>query len=139
MPAWLFKTEPSTYSFADLQRDKKTVWEGVKNPTALQHIRKVKRGDAIYFYHTGSEKCIVGLARAASAPYPDPKASAAEKAKLAVVDLEPARPVPKMVTLAQLKADARFKTFDLVRISRLSVMPVPKPLEKALREMLGLA
>ncbi|MBI2962467.1 MAG: EVE domain-containing protein [Deltaproteobacteria bacterium] len=118
---WLFKTEPSTYSFAKLRAEGKTTWDGVRNPLALKHLAGVRRGDAVFVYHTGDEKAVVGVARAASDAYPDP---AGRDAKLLVVDLEPLRPLPSAVSLAAIKANPRFEGFDLVRLPRLSVMPV---------------
>jgi predicted RNA-binding protein with PUA-like domain len=118
---WLFKEEPSNYSFDELVKDKKTVWSGVKNPVAQRHLRSVKKGDQIFFYHTGDEKSVVGVAKAVGDAYPDP----ADKAgKAHVVDVGPVRKLARPVTLKEIKADAWFKDFDLVRISRLSVMPV---------------
>lgn len=134
MPSWLLKTEPSTYSFADLQRDKRTAWTGVTNAAALIHMRNMRKGDLAFIYHTGDEKQIVGLAEVVSNPYPDPDAG---NPKLVAVDLKPKRALKKPVTLAQIKTDARFKNFDLVRISRLSVMPVPADLWKTLLAMAG--
>ena len=119
---WLFKEEPSSYSFDALVQDKKTVWSGVRNPVAQKHLHSVKRGDRIFYYHTGNERSIVGVAKALSDAYPDPKDAAG---KAAVVDIGPVKRLPRPVTLAEIKADRRFRTFDLVRISRLSVMPVP--------------
>ena len=122
MPAnrWLVKTEPSTYSFADLQREKRTRWDGVSNPVALKHLRGMAKGDEVMVYHTGDEKAIVGLARVAGAPYPDPK-----DPKLVVVDLEAVRPLPNPIPLSKIKADRRFAELPLVRMGRLSVMPIP--------------
>jgi predicted RNA-binding protein with PUA-like domain len=141
MAAYLLKTEPDTYSFADLQRDKRTTWDGVSNAAALINLRAIKKGDDIFIYHTGDEKAIVGLAKAASNAFEDPKqpgATADGKPKFAVVDLVPGKPAKTSVTLATIKADKRFADFALVKISRLSVMPVPPAMEKALREMAGL-
>lgn len=121
MANWLLKTEPSTYSFDDLVRDKRTTWDGVSNPVALKHLRAMRKGDQAFVYHTGDEKAIVGLARIASDPFPDPKL---DEASRVVIDLEPGRALRKPVTLAAVKADRRFADFALVRISRLSVMPV---------------
>lgn len=121
MANWLLKTEPSTYSFDDLVRDKRTTWDGVSNPVALKHLRAMRKGDQAFVYHTGVEKAIVGLARIASDPFPDPKL---DEASRVVIDLEPGRALRKPVTLAAVKADRRFAEFALVRISRLSVMPV---------------
>jgi predicted RNA-binding protein with PUA-like domain len=118
---WLFKEEPSNYSFDALLHDKKTVWSGVKNPLAQKHLHAVKRGDRIFYYHTGDEKAVVGIAKALGDAYADPDD---KTGKHAVVDVGPVRKLPRAVTLAQIKADAAFKDFALVRISRLSVMPV---------------
>ena len=118
---WLFKEEPAHYSFDALVKDKKTVWSGVKNPLAQKHLRSVKKGDAIFFYHTGNEKAVVGIAKALGDAYADPKD---QSGKLAVVDVGPVKKLARPVTLAEIKSDSAFKDFALVRISRLSVMPV---------------
>ena len=118
---WLFKEEPTHYSFDALVKDKKTVWSGVKNPLARKHLRAVARGDRIFYYHTGDEKAVVGIAKAVGDAYPDPQDTAG---KAAVVDIAPVKKLARPVTLAEIKADPAFKTFPLVRISRLSVMPV---------------
>ena len=120
MARWLVKTEPSTYSFDDLKREKKAVWDGVSNPVALKHLAVVKKGDTVVVYHTGDEKQAVGLATAASDAYPDPKLG---DPKRVVIDLKPDRALPKPVTLAQVKADAVLKGTELARLPRLSVMP----------------
>ena len=118
---WLFKEEPSNYSFDAFVKDKQTTWSGVKNPVAQRNLRSVKKGDQVFYYHTGDEKQIVGIAKALSDAYPDP----ADKAgKAHVVDIGPVKKLARPVTLKEIKADPFFKTFDLVRISRLSVMPV---------------
>jgi len=118
---WLFKEEPSNYSFDALVKDKKTVWSGVKNPVAQRNLRSVAKGDRIFYYHTGDEKSVVGVAKALGDAYPDP-ADATGKAH--VVDVGPVKKLARPVTLKEIKADAWFKDFDLVRSSRLSVMPV---------------
>ena len=118
---WLFKEEPSNYSYDDLVRDGRTSWTGVKNPVAQRNLRSVKKGDRIFFYHTGDQKGVVGVARAAGAAYPDP---ADKTGKLYAVDVEPVRKLKSAVTLASIKADKFFATFALTRIPRLSVMPV---------------
>ena len=118
---WLLKTEPSTYSFADLQRDKRTVWDGVKNPQALKNLSQVQKGDRLFIYHTGDEKAVVGTATALSGAYADPKKS---DPKLLVIDLGPGTALPRPVTLAEIKASAKFSGWELVRLPRLSVMPV---------------
>jgi predicted RNA-binding protein with PUA-like domain len=120
MARFLVKTEPSTYSFADLRRDQRTVWDGVSNPVALRHLASIRKGDTVIVYHTGDEKQAVGLAVAASDAYPDPKLG---DPKRPVFDLAAGKPLPKPVTLAQIKADAALKTSDLARLPRLSVMP----------------
>ena len=118
---WLFKEEPSSYSFDALVKDRRTVWSGVKNPLARKHLRGVKRGDRIFYYHTGNEKAIVGIARALGDAEPDPKD---KTGKAVVVEVGPVKKLARPVTLAAIKADAAFDSFPLVRLSRLSVMPV---------------
>lgn len=118
---WLFKTEPSAYSFQQLERDKRTVWDGVKNNLALKHLSGIKKGDEIIIYHTGEEKAAVGVARALSDAYPDP---GRKEPRLLVVEIEPVKTLSRPVTLAEMKANAKLKNFDLVRLPRLSVMPV---------------
>jgi predicted RNA-binding protein with PUA-like domain len=118
---WLFKEEPTHYSYDDLVRDGKTSWTGVRNPVAQKHLRAVTKGDRIFFYHTGNEKAVVGIAKAAAASYPDP---ADKGGKLYAVDVVPVRKLTQPVTLAAIKADTFFATFALTRVPRLSVMPV---------------
>src|SRR3954462_13846425 len=118
---WLFKEAPANYSFDALVKDGKTVWSGVKNPVAQKHLRSVKKGDTIFYYHTGDEKSVVGIARATRDAYADPDD---KSGKAAVVDVAPVKKLPRPVTLKEIKADPAFKDFALVRISRLSVMPV---------------
>ncbi len=118
---WLLKTEPSDYSYADLSRDGKTVWDGVSNNLALKHLRNMKAGDLAFLYHTGKERALVGIADVISDPYPDPKKN---DPKLAVVDVKAREQLPQSVSLADVKADSEFSDFLLVRLSRLSVMPV---------------
>jgi predicted RNA-binding protein with PUA-like domain len=118
---WLLRTEPSTYAFTDLERDGSAVWDGVSNALALKHLRLMKRGDLAFVYHTGDEKQIVGIAGVTRDPYPDPKG---KDPRLVVVDLEPRERLPRPVTLAEVKAGAEFRDFELVRVGRLSVMPV---------------
>ena len=118
---WLVKEEPTHYSFDDLQRDGRTSWSGVRNPVAQKNLRSMQKGDRIFFYHTGDVKAIVGTAKAASAPYPDP---ADQTGKLYAIDVVPEKKLNSPVTLAAVKADKAFASFPLVRISRLSVMPV---------------
>jgi predicted RNA-binding protein with PUA-like domain len=129
---WLFKEEPSHYSFDALVKDKRAVWSGVKNPVAQKHLHAVKRGDSIFYYHTGNEKSVVGIALALGDAYSDPDD---KTGRSAVVDVGPVRKLERPVTLAEIKADARFKTFPLVRISRLSVMPVSDEEWKRIEKM----
>ena len=121
MANWLFKEEPAHYSYDDLVRDGKTSWTGVKNPVAQRHLRLVKKGDRIFFYHTGDEKAVVGIAKAAANAYPDP---ADKEGKFYAVDVTPVKKLASPVTLATIKADRYFADFALTRIPRLSVMPV---------------
>ena len=118
---WLVKEEPSNYSFDALVQDGKTSWTGVRNPLAQKHLRAMQKGDRIFFYHTGGEKAVVGIARAAGPPYPDP---ADTSGKLHAIDLVPVSKLPAPVPLAAVKADPYFAGFPLVRMPRLSVMPV---------------
>jgi predicted RNA-binding protein with PUA-like domain len=118
---WLFKEEPTHYNYTELVKDKKTVWSGVRNPLAQKHLRSVKKGDQIFYYHTGDEKAVIGIAKALGDAYPDPDDASG---KLSVVDVAPVKKLPRPVTLAEIKADKAFADFALVRISRLSVMPV---------------
>ena len=118
---WLFKTEPSVYPFQQLQKDKKTVWDGVANNLALKNLKDIKKGDWIFIYHTGDEKAAVGVAKALGGAYPDPSKN---DPKLLVVDVEAGKPLAKPVTLGEVKAHPKLKTFDLVRNSRLSIMKV---------------
>jgi predicted RNA-binding protein with PUA-like domain len=117
---WIVKTEPSTYSYDDLARQKTAVWDGVKNNLALKHLRQMKPGDQVLVYHTGDEKAVVGLAEVVSAAYPDPKQ---KDPKLAVVDLKARARLPRPVPLAEIKTDRAFADLGLVRMGRLSVMP----------------
>lgn len=118
---WLVKTEPGAYSFAQLERDGRTVWDGVKNALALKHLAAVKTDDEVLVYHTGDEKAAVGVARAARGAYPDPKE---KDPRRVVVDLEAVAALPHRVTLAAMRANAKLAGFDLLRLPRLSVMPV---------------
>jgi len=118
---WLFKEEPTHYSFDELVTDKRTVWSGVKNPLAQKHLHAVKKGDRIFYYHTGDQKAVVGIAKALGDAYTDPED---KNGKQAVVDVGPVKKLARPVTLAEIKADPTFKTVALVRIARLSVMSV---------------
>ena len=129
---WLLKTEPGTFSWLDLVRDGRATWDGVKNPAALKHLRAMRSGDLAFFYHTGGEKSVVGICRVVSEPYADPKAA---DPRLMVVDVEPVKPLPRPVSLAAIKADRQFTGFSLVRIPRLSVMPVTPDQWRAIQAM----
>jgi predicted RNA-binding protein with PUA-like domain len=129
---WLFKEEPTHYSYDDLGRDGKTSWTGVRNPVAQKHLRSVKKGDRIFFYHTGDEKAVVGIARAAGNAYADP---ADTTGKLFAVDVEPVKKLKAPVTLRAIKADQRFASFVLTKVPRLSVMPVSTEEWDAIVEM----
>ena len=129
---WLLKTEPSVYSFTQFQKDGATTWDGVKNNTALIHLRNMKKGDRAFIYHTGDEKQIVGIAEIVSEPYPDPKLS---DPKLVVVDMKVIAALKNPVTLATIKARKDFQDFELVIISRLGVMPVSEERWKKIIEL----
>ena len=135
MAYYLLKTEPSVYSYSDLERDKKTVWDGVTSPWALPVIKSIKKGDAVFIYHTGDEKQIVGIAEVVSDPYPDPKSASG---RLFVFDIKPKRRLKRPVTLAEVKADKRFSESALVNNPRLSVQPVPEKMWNAILELSGL-
>lgn len=124
MTWFILKTEPSEYSYADLVRDKRTAWTGIKNPGARIHLRLARVGDHVLIYHTGDERAIVGLAKVVRAAYPDPAAPELTddgQPKAPAVDLAPVEVAKTPVTLAQIKSDARFKSLTLLRQSRLSV------------------
>ncbi|MDR3675585.1 MAG: EVE domain-containing protein [Acidobacteriota bacterium] len=118
---WLLKSDPEHYSFFDLQRDGKTVWDGISNNLALKNLRNVRRGDQVMVYHTGDERAVVGLAKAVSDPYPDPQQ---KDARLVVIDLEAKEKLARPVSLDEIKKSSALKDFDLVRLPRLSVMSV---------------
>ena len=115
------KEEPDHYGYVQLERDRKTVWAGVRNPLAQKHLRGIRKGDSIFYYHTGKEKSVVAIAKALTDAYPDPDDPSG---KLYVVDIAPSKQLSNPVTLAAIKADKSFASFPLVRMSRLSVMPV---------------
>jgi len=119
MSYWLLKSDPETYGWADLVKAKKATWDGVTNAAALLHIRSVRKGDLAVVYHTGGEKAAVGVADIVSDAYTDPR-----NPKLAVFDLAPRMPLAVPVTLAELKADPAFEDSPLVKIGRLSVVPL---------------
>jgi predicted RNA-binding protein with PUA-like domain len=121
MATWLFKEEPTHYNYAQLEKDGQTTWSGVKNALAQKHLRSVRKGDRVLYYHTGDEKAIVASAAAAADAHPDPDD---RTGKSYVVEIVPGASFARPVTLAEIKAAAIFADFDLVRLSRLSVMPV---------------
>jgi predicted RNA-binding protein with PUA-like domain len=132
MAYWLIKTHPSDFSYSDLEKVKSAVWDGVSNNTALMHIRAMRKGDLVLIYHSGPEKSVIGRAEIVSDPYPDPRGG---DKKLVVVDIAPAGRLERPVPLDAVKKEKAFASFDLVRISRLSVMPVPAPMWKKLLQM----
>jgi predicted RNA-binding protein with PUA-like domain len=129
---WLVKEEPENYRFDQFVADGSTVWSGVRNPVAQKNLRAMQKGDRVFFYHTGKEKAIVGTAKVAVPAYPDPKDKAGS---LVVVELVPDKKLKRAVTLAEIKASGRFADFALVRIPRLSVMPVTEEQWEAIEAM----
>ena len=129
MAYWLLKTEPSDYAYADLEADRETLWDGVGNNLALKHLRQIRRGDQALIYHTGGERVVVGVAEVTSDPFPDPER---DDPRLVVVEVKPGRKLAKPIPLADIKSDPELKDFDLVRLPRLSVMPVTKAVWKRL-------
>lgn len=132
MAFWLFKEEPGTYSFADLQRDGATTWSGVANPQAQKNLRAIKKGDHVFFYHTGSEKAVVGVMEVTADSKPDPTDATGKRV---VVTVKPLRKLKTPVTLAAIKADRAFAKWELVKQARLSVMPVPDELWAKIEKM----
>jgi predicted RNA-binding protein with PUA-like domain len=128
MGYWIVKTEPSSYSYADLEKEGKAVWDGVKNPLALKHLRSMATGDSVFVYHTGNEKSVVGLAKVAS-----------QDAKVGLPVLEAVRPLARPVPLAEVKADKTFSDLGLVRMGRLSVMPASPAQFRALAKLGGVS
>ncbi len=134
MNYWLAKSEPETYSWAMLLKEGKTAWTGVRNYAARNHLRAMKSGDAVFFYHSGDEKSVVGLARVAKEFYPDPTT---DEGDWTAVDLVPVKPLVQPVALSQIKADKTLKEMVLAKQSRLSVMPVTREQFTRLLEMSG--
>ncbi|HVS37355.1 MAG TPA: EVE domain-containing protein [Gemmataceae bacterium] len=132
MALWLFKQEPTCYSFADLQRDGRTVWDGVGNDLARKHLRQVKKGDRVLFYHTGKEKAVVGVMRAAADARPAPTA---DDPGAVEVEMTPAAALARPVSLAEIKADSLLAEWDLVRLPRLSVMPATREQWRRIEEL----
>jgi predicted RNA-binding protein with PUA-like domain len=130
---WLVKQEPSSYSWSDFIAEGTTSWTGVRNYAARNNLRKMRKGDEVLFYHSGEEKAVVGIARVVRTAYPD---LTAKEGDWFTVDLAPVKPLPRAVTLRQIKGNSRLKGIPLVRQSRLSVMPLA---EAAFREIVSMA
>jgi predicted RNA-binding protein with PUA-like domain len=129
---WLVKEEPLNYPFDRFVSDGSTVWSGVRNPVAQKNLRAMKKGDRVFYYHTGDEKAVIGTAVVSREAYPDPSDKAG---KLSVVELVPDKKLKRPVTLAEIKASGRFTDWALVRIPRLSVMPVSEAQWAAIEAM----
>ena len=136
MARWLFKEEPEHYSFTDLEQDRATVWNGVTNNLARQNLRKVRKGDLILYYHTGKEKAVVGEMRAMGNPTTEPGGA---DPKAVAVKVAPVRRWAAPVPLARIKADPLLADWELVRLPRLSVMPVSEEQWRRLEELSGTA
>ncbi|HEY8393352.1 MAG TPA: EVE domain-containing protein [Thermaerobacter sp.] len=136
MAYWLVKTEPEVYSFADLEREGTDYWDGVRNHLAQKHMKAMRAGDLVLVYHTGVEKQVVGIAEVAREAYPDPTD---DTGRWVAVDLKARARLPRPVTLVEIKADPAFRDWELVRNSRLSVMPVPEHLWDRIMRMAGAA
>lgn len=131
---WLLKTEPEEYSWADLKRDGAADWDGVRAPAARRNLSQMKPGDLAFIYHTGRERAVVGVAEVTSGPYPDPGDPAG---RLMLVDLAPRQELPRPVTLKEIKESGRFPDWDLVRLPRLSVVPVNREQWEAVMKWSG--
>ncbi len=129
---WLAKQEPKSYNFSILKKDKKTVWDGVHNNLALKHINNMKKGDLILFYHSGDEKQVVGIMQVSSKPYSNPKET---NERFVVVDVKYKKELQNPVTLSEMKKQKKFENWELLRISRLSVMPIPKEIWNSIIKM----
>ena len=121
---WLVKQEPSSYSWSDFVAEGKTSWTGVRNFAARNNLRKMQKGDEVFYYHSGDEKAVVGIAKVVRIAYPD---TTADEGDWSTVDLAPVKPVAKSITLREIKSNPRLKNILLVRQSRLSVMPLGEP------------
>jgi predicted RNA-binding protein with PUA-like domain len=131
---WLLKTEPNEYSYTDLEKENTAVWDGVKNALALKNMRTMRTGEEVFIYHTGKERRIVGIAQVANIAYPDPKLT---DAKRLVIDIRAVRKLPEPITLAQIKQDENMKGFELLRLPRLSIVPVLPQYWQHLLEIAG--
>lgn len=132
MAYWLLKTEPDCYSWPDLVRDKRTAWDGVANNAALKYMRQMKKGDEAFIYHTGDVRSAIGIAEVVKEAYPDPKE---DEDRLVVIDVKAIKPLEQPVSLSDIKADKAFEGFELIRQSRLSVVPVPEAMWKRIIEL----
>jgi predicted RNA-binding protein with PUA-like domain len=132
MAYWLFKEEPDHYSFADLERDRTTFWDGVSNNLARQNLRKVRRGDRVLYYHTGGEKAVIGEMRAVGNPKPDPDS---DDPKAVVVEVRVVRRLHQPVSLERIKKEPLLAGWDLVRLPRLSVLPVSEEQWRRVEEL----
>ena len=131
---WLVKQEPSSYSWSDFVADGETSWTGVRNFTARNNLRKMQKGDEVLFYHSGDEKAVVGIAKVTRPAYPD---STAKEGDWSTVDLAAVRPLSRPVTLREIKANSRLKGIPLVRLPRLSVMPLEESEFRRIADMGG--
>jgi predicted RNA-binding protein with PUA-like domain len=132
---WLAKQEPSGprgYNFETFKKDKKTIWDGVHNNLALKHMREIKKGDLVLFYHTGDERQIVGIMEVISEPYSNPKE---DNKRFIVFDVKYKKSLKRPITLDEIKKQKKFQNWELIRISRLSVMPVPKHIWDAIIDL----
>jgi len=132
MGYWLLKTEPGTYCWDDLVREKRATWDGITNALALINLRKARTGDEALIYHTGSERRAVGVARIVKGPYPDPKKN---DPRLVVVDIAPTGLLKTPVSLDRIKSDPVFEGWDLLRLGRLSFVPVPAPIWRRIMKL----
>lgn len=140
MTTYLIKTEPDVYSYNDLVRDKRTHWDGVANPSAQMFMRRFVKGDECFFYHTGKERRVAGLAKVVKGAYEDPTKPgnlASGETKYSLFDIAPVKAAKDPLTLAAIKADPRFEGFELIRQSRLSVLPVPAKMDTLIRKLCG--
>ena len=138
MKHWLVKSEPEAYAFAQLQKDKTTAWTGIRNYAARINLRAMAKGDEVFVYHSMTDKAVVGLATVIKTAYPDPTVEADEKAEWFCVDLKAGKALPKPVTLETIKAHPLLKKMELIRQSRLSVIPVSDQEAAELRKLGGL-
>jgi len=132
---WLAKQEPSGprgYNFETFKKDKETIWDGVHNNLALKHMREIKKGDLVLFYHTGDERQIVGIMEVISEPYSNPKE---DNKRFIVFDVKYKKSLKRPITLDEIKKQKKFQNWELIRISRLSVMPVPKHIWDAIIDL----